>query len=131
MLSGSEEINELTGRIIGAAIKVHRALGPGLLESAYHACLSFELERAGVSFKSQVDCPIVYEDAVVVEPGYKIDLLIEEAVVVEVKAVEKLLPVHHSQVLTYIKFSGKQVGLLLNFNTSKLADGITRIVNNL
>jgi GxxExxY protein len=119
---------ELTRRIIGAAMRVHSALGPGLLESAYEACLLFELHREGLEVARQVELPVVYEN-VRIDCGYRIDLLVEDAVIVELKAVEKLSPLHHAQLLSYLKLSGKQVGLLINFNVVHLRDGIKRLVN--
>jgi GxxExxY protein len=129
-MDGPKVINELTGQIIGAAITVHRALGPGLLESAYQSCLVTELERSGLVVVKQVSMPLFYKN-LLLDKGYVIDLLVQDTVVVELKAVETLLPVHHSQVLTYVKLSGKNVGLLLNFNVVKLTDGIVRFVNKI
>ena len=111
-------------------MKVHTALGPGLLESAYEACLLYELRKRGLKVYAQVALPVVYE-AVRLDAGYRIDLLVEDAVVVELKAVEKLLPIHEAQILSYLKLSGKKVGLLLNFNVLHLKDGIKRVVNKL
>ena len=116
-----------TAPIIGAAIEVHRHLGPGLLESAYEECLCHELNLRGLSFERQVDLPVPYKGLLLV-CGYKIDLIVEQQVVLELKAVEKLLPVHEAQLLTYLKLSGKRVGLLINFNTPLLTRGIKRIV---
>ena len=120
-------LNELTQRIIGAAIEVHRTLGPGLLESAYEACLAFELGERGLHVARQVALPVVYKD-VQIDCGYRVDLLVEDAVVVELKAVEKLRPIHEAQVLSYLKLSGRHVGLLINFNVTLLKDGIRRLV---
>ena len=125
MLIGTEEQNRLTGTIIGSAIKVHTRLGPGLLEHSYLRCLRHELERAGLKVEKEVFLDLRYED-LVVERAYRLDLLVEDSVVVEIKAVEKVMPVHHSQVLTYLKLTGKPIGLLLNFNVTKLPDGIKR-----
>jgi len=116
-----------TGPIIGAAIEVHRHLGPGLLESAYEECLCHELHLRGLNFERQVDLPVSYK-GLLLGCGYKIDLIVEQQVVLELKAVEKLLPVHDAQLLTYLKLSGKRVGLLIIFNTPLLTRGIKRIV---
>ncbi len=116
-----------TSRIIGAAIEVHRKLGPGLLESAYEQCLCHELHLRGLSFECQVALPVLYK-GLRLDCGYKIDLIVEQQVVVELKAIEKLLPVHEAQLLTYLKISGKHVGLLVNFNSSLLTQGIIRRV---
>jgi len=116
-----------TSSIIGAAIEVHRHLGPGLLESAYEECLCHELHLRGISFQRQVDLPVSYK-GLLLGCGYKIDLIVQQEVVLELKAVETLLPVHEAQLLTYLKLSGKRVGLLINFNTPLLTRGIKRIV---
>lgn len=120
---------ELTGRIIEAGMRVHTALGPGLLESAYEACLLFELHRRKIQAATQVALPVVYEN-VRIDAGYRIDLLVEDAVIVELKSVEKILPIHQAQLLSYLKLSGKKVGLLMNFNVVHLKDGIKRMVNH-
>jgi len=114
--------------IIAAAMIVHTELGPGLLESTYTACLQFELARAGVLSAVQVGLPVVYS-GVKLELGYRIDLLVEELVVVEIKSVEAVSPVHQAQILSYLKLSGKSIGLLINFNVVHLKDGIRRFVN--
>lgn len=129
-MDGSEELNALTGSIIGAAIRVHTRLGPGLLEHAYSRCLRYELERAGHKVESELLLDLEYE-GLVVPAAYRIDLVVGGVVVVEVKAIHKLLPVHHSQVLTYLKLTKKKVGLLFNFNVTVLPDGLKRIVNGL
>ncbi len=116
-----------TASIIGAAIEVHRRLGPGLLESAYEQCLCHELHLRGLLFKCQVDLPVSYK-GLQLDCGYKIDLIVADEVVVELKSVERILPVHEAQLLTYLKLSGKTVGLLINFNTSLLTQGIIRRV---
>lgn len=113
--------------IIDAAMHVHMALGPGLLESVYEACLCHELARRGVPFRRQVDLPIVYE-GIRLESGLRLDLLVSNCVVVELKAVDALLPLHEAQVLTYLKLSGHRLGLLLNFNTPLMKHGIKRLV---
>jgi len=119
------DINKITEKIIGAAIEVHRYLGPGLLESTYEACLVFELELMGLRVERQKSLPVVYK-GIQLEQGYRIDLLVEDKVIVELKVVEKVLPVHEAQILSYLKLSGYQVGLLLNFNVKLLKDGIHR-----
>jgi GxxExxY protein len=116
-----------TAAIIGAAIEVHPQLGPGLLESAYELCLCHELHLRGLPFKCQVDLPVSYK-GLHLDCGYKIDVIVNDEVILELKAVEKILPVHEAQLLTYLKRSGKKVGLLINFNTSLLAQGIIRRV---
>jgi GxxExxY protein len=115
----------LTGLIIGCAMKVHTKLGPGLLESSYHACLAYELINAGLEVQSQVSLPLAYGE-VQLEVGYRVDMIVSDLVIVEIKAVDTLIPVHESQLLTYLKISKKEVGLLLNFNVKRLTDGITR-----
>ena len=124
------EINQISGQIVDAAMKVHSALGPGLLESAYEACLLFELHRRGLKAVNQVQLPIVYE-SVRIDAGYRIDLLVEDAVIVELKSVAETMPIHQAQLLSYLKLSGQRLGLLINFNTVHLKDGLTRMVNNL
>lgn len=122
------EINDITGVIIDAAFKVHIGLGPGLLESAYEACLLHELRKHGLNVQSQMPLPIRY-DGVCLEVGYRIDLLVEQAVIVEIKAVEKANPIHEVQLLTYLRLSDLRVGLLINFNVPRLTDGLKRVVN--
>lgn len=119
--------NAISRRVLDAAMKVHTALGPGLLESAYEACLAQELKTAGLSVQTQVPLPVVY-DGLKLEIGYRIDLLVDDLVVVEVKSVEALAPIHHAQVLTYLRLSGRSLGLLINFNVVHLKDGIKRFV---
>lgn len=116
-----------TARIIGAAIEVHRHLGPGLLESAYEECLCWELTQAGVPFQRQVPLPVTYKD-IRLDVGYRMDVVVDGAIVLEVKAVDTVLPIHEAQLLTYLRLSGARTGLLLNFNTVRLRDGITRMV---
>jgi GxxExxY protein len=118
---------EITGAIIGAAIEVHKALGPGLLESTYRVCLRHELEQMGLRVASEVAVPVSYK-GVELECGYRLDLLVEGEVVVELKSVEELLPVHQAQLITYLRLSGHRVGLLINFNVAVLKDGIVRRV---
>ncbi len=119
--------NELTKEIIGAAIEVHRTVGPGLLEQVYEECLCRELHLRHIPFERQVDLPLVYKD-VTLDCGYRIDILIAERVVVELKTVETLLPLHEAQLLTYLKLGGWWVGLLINFNVPVLRDGVRRLV---
>ncbi len=122
-------INSITDRSISAAIAVHRELGPGLLESAYEACLVYELIQHGLSVERQKSVPVTYR-GVKIDCGYRIDLLVEDKVVVELKAVERLEPIHEAQLLSYLKLSGYQIGLLINFNVRMLKQGIRRLVNN-
>lgn len=119
--------DDISGEIIGAAMKVHSALGPGLMESAYEACLVHELKKRDVQVMSQVALPVNY-DGVTIELGYRLDLLVENKVIVELKAVDKVSPVHQAQLLSYMKLSGKKLGLLINFNVMHLRDGIKRVV---
>jgi GxxExxY protein len=121
------EPNKITEAIIGAAIEVHRHLGPGLLESVYQACLAKELNIAGLAFEQQKQMPVEYK-GLKLDCGYRLDFLVEGIVVVELKTVESLLPVHESQLLTYLKLSGCKTGLLLNFNVPVLKNGIKRMV---
>ena len=118
----------LTEQIIGASIEVHRHLGPGLLESAYEECLCHELQLRGLSFRRQVNLPVIYK-GVALDCGYKMDLVVEDRVVIELKCVETVLGVHQVQLLTYLKLSGKRVGLLLNFHVSVMTRGIVRKVS--
>lgn len=127
MIQGNGERDPLTERIIGAAIDVHRALGPGLLESAYEACLAFEMRDRGMNVVEQVDLPLVYR-GLHLDCGYRIDLLVEDSVIVELKCVKSLEPIHEAQLLTYLRLARKRVGLLLNFHTPVLKDGILRRV---
>ena len=127
-MSERERLNGITEAIIGGAIQVHRVLGPGLLESAYEACLAFELKKRGLRIEQQKPLPLVY-DQVKLDCGYRIDLLVEGAVVVEVKSVDALAPIHEAQVISYLKLSGCKVGLLINFNVLQLKDGVRRFIN--
>ena len=124
------DINEISAQVIDAAMKVHTALGPGLLESAYEACLLHELRKRGLKVLSQVGLPVVY-DEITIDVGYRFDLLVEDCVMVELKAIDKLAPIHAAQLLTYLKLSGIKVGLLINFNVLHLKDGLKRMVNKL
>lgn len=121
--------NELPEIIIGCAIKIHKGLGPGLLESAYEECLHYELAKTGLVIERQKPLPLVYE-GVKLECGYRIDLMVSKKVIIEIKAVESLGDIHLAQILTYLKLSGCKLGLLLNFNVLKLKEGIRRVVNN-
>ncbi len=125
----TQSFNELTERVIGACIEIHRALGPGLLESAYEECLCYELSQGGIGFERQKPLPVHYKD-VKLDCGYRLDLVVEEKIIIELKAVESLLPIHEAQLLTYLKLSGITLGLLINFNVAMLKQGIKRIVNN-
>ncbi len=119
---------ELTGQILGAAIEVHKQLGPGLLESTYQACLCHELELRGISFECQKPLPLEYK-GIRLECGYRIDLLVADLVIVEIKSVEALAPIHEAQLLTYLKLAGVKVGFLFTFNVVVLKDGIRRLVH--
>jgi GxxExxY protein len=122
--------NELGEQILGYALKVHRALGPGLLENAYEACLAHDLGKAGLTYRRQVALPVVY-DGERIDLGYRLDLLVGERVVVEVKAVDRLTDVHRAQVLSYLKLGDYRLGYLLNFNVRMMRDGICRLANGL
>ena len=117
----------LTSRVIGLGIDVHRELGPGLLESAYEECLCFELKQAGIAYDRQMPLAVVYK-GVSLECGYRLDIVVRRELIIEIKAVERLLPIHDAQILTYLRLSGHKVGLLMNFNTVALKDGIRRFV---
>ena len=121
--------NDLGDTILGCAIKVHSALGPGLLESTYEVCLVHELSKAGLTVARQVALPVVY-DNMELDAGYRIDLLVSDIVILELKVVEKLLPIHTAQLLSYLKLSKRKLGYLLNFNSVHMRDGIKRVVNN-
>jgi len=121
------EFDELSGRVIGCALEVHKQLGPGLLESAYERCLSYELLCAGILHETQKELPIDYKGTKL-DCGYRVDLFIDDKLIVELKAVEKLLPIHEAQILTYMKLAGVKTGLLMNFNVVRLKDGIKRFV---
>lgn len=123
-----ERLDAITDKIIGAAVQVHRTLGPGLLESAYRACLAFELSARGLAVAREVPLPLEYR-GVRLECGYRVDLLVENSVVVEVKAIERLERVHSAQVLSYLRLVHRTVGLLINFNVPKLTMGLKRVVN--
>jgi GxxExxY protein len=122
--------NELSYKIIGIALDLHKSLGPGLLESAYEHALAYELQNSGLSVEQQVPMPLLYKD-IRLDCGYRLDLRVERKVIIEIKSVEILAPVHFAQTLTYLKLSDCKLGLLINFNTAMLKDGIHRVVNNL
>ena len=122
-------MNELTDQIIGAAIEVHKVLGPGLLESAYEECLAHELSLANISFERQLPLPVIYK-SLSLDCGYRLDFLVEKKVVLELKAIERLQPIHQAQLLTYLKLGGWPIGLLINFNMPVLRQGIKRMVHN-
>jgi len=123
-----ERLNKITETIIGAAIQVHRVLGPGLLESAYVACLAYEMRKRGLAVDEQKPVPLVYEE-VKLECGYRMDLLVEQSIVVEAKSIEALAPIHDAQTLSYLRLSGCKLALLINFNVTVLKEGIRRFIN--
>ncbi len=122
--------NQISSKIIGASLKVHKALGPGLLENAYEECLVYELSKSGLKIEKQKSLPLVYEE-IKLQSGYRVDILVENKVIIEVKSVETLNDVHLAQVLTYLKLSKCKLGLLINFNVSLIKNGIRRVVNGL
>ena len=124
----NDRLDEISHRIIGAAIEVHRHLGPGLLESAYQSCLAFELKQLGLKVEEQKPLPVVYKQ-VKLDCGYRLDMVVEDEIIVEIKAVEKLLPIHDAQLLSYLRLTKKRVGLLMNFHVPVLKNGLKRIVN--
>jgi len=123
-----DQLDLITRRIIGAAIEVHNGLGPGLLESAYETCLAFELRQLGFKVEQQLPLPVVYKD-VKLDCGYRLDLVVEDSVILEIKAVHELAPIHDAQLLSYLRLSGKRVGLIINFHVRVLKDGLKRVVN--
>jgi GxxExxY protein len=125
----SADLDELTERIIGCAIAVHRVLGPGLLESTYEACLAHELDKHGLHVAKQKEIPITYK-SVKLDCGYRVDLLVNDTVILELKSIERLQPIHKAQLITYLRLAGKPLGLLMNFNEPLLKDGIARLVNS-
>lgn len=127
-ITDKEQLNELSERVIGAAVEVHRELGPGLLESTYEASLMHELQLQGFSVRRQLMLPIKYKD-LELDEAYRIDLLVEDSIVIELKTVDQLLPIHSAQLLTYLRMSGNHLGLLINFQTVRLVDGIKRQVH--
>jgi len=128
-MTEKERLDNITGTIINCAIGVHRALGPGLLESAYEACLAFELVEQGLKIERQKPLPVVYRD-VKLECGYRLDIFVEESVIAEIKVVDHLAPIHKAQLLSYLRLSECKVGLLINFNVKVLKSGVIRMVNN-
>ena len=123
------ELNEITEKIIGAAMKVHSVIGPGVLGSVYRKCVEHELKKLGFNVQSEVKLPVLY-DGMSLESGYRLDLLVEELVVAEIKCVEALEPIHKAQLLTYLRLANKPLGLLLNFNVVHMREGIKRVLNN-
>jgi GxxExxY protein len=124
------ELNEISGQVVEAALRVHTVLGPGLLENAYEACLKHELLKRGLQVAQQVVLPVVYDD-VTIDLGYRLDLLVEQEVIVELKAVEKVTPLHEAQLLSYLKLGHKKLGLVINFNVLHLKNGIKRMVKGI
>jgi GxxExxY protein len=122
--------NEIAKIVVDLCIKIHRSLGPGLLESVYEAALVYELKKLGIKASNQVDVPLVY-DEIKMDVGFRADVIVDDKVIVEIKSIEKVIPVHKKQLLTYLKLSGKKLGLLANFNVELMKDGITRIANGL
>ena len=122
------DINKISGEVVDAAMHVHSALGPGLLESAYEACLKYELSSRGLQVLSQITLPVIYKGNII-DTGYRIDLLVEDEIVVELKSVENIIPIHEAQLLSYLKLSNKKIGLLINFNVLRLKYGIKRLAN--
>jgi GxxExxY protein len=125
----TQSFREITERVIGACIEIHRHLGPGLLESTYEECLCYELSQLGIHFERQKPLPVKYK-SVNLDCGYRLDLVVENRIIVELKAIESLLPIHEAQLLTYLKLSRLTLGLLINFNVPALKNGIKRIANN-
>ena len=124
------DIEETASRIVAAAIKVHTVLGPGLLESAYQKCMEYELRKEELDVECEVSLPIIYEK-IKIDAGYRIDMIVESSIIVENKTVEKLLPIHEAQLLTYLKMKDSKIGFLLNWNVPRMKDGIKRMVNHL
>ena len=127
---GVEYLNKLTERIIGCAIEVHKGIGPGLLESAYEECLCYELSQAGLSFERQVSLPVIYKQ-VKLDCGYRLDIVVESQIIIEVKAVDQIISIHEAQLLSYLRMLNKRLGLILNFHSTVMKSGIKRIANNL
>ena len=126
----TDNMNDLTGEVIGAAIEVHKALGPGLLESAYKECLCHELELRNIVYERQKPLPVEYK-AIKLDSGYCLDMVVENRIILELKACERIEPIHKAQLLTYLKLSGLKLGLILNFNVVMLREGIVRMVNQI
>ena len=129
-MSTSMDIEIIASKIVAAAIKVHTVLGPGLLESAYQKCLEYELRNDGLRIACEVALPIVYEK-ITIDAGYRIDMIVEDSVLIENKTVDKILPIYEAQLLTYLKMKNCKIGFLLNWNVPRMKDGIKRMVNNL
>jgi GxxExxY protein len=123
------DFNALTSKIIGAAITVHQELGPGLLESVYQTCLAIQLQEEGLSIKTEVPVPVIYRKRSISEHGFRLDILVEDQVVLELKSVQKINPIHIKQLLSYLRLANKPLGLLINFNELLVKDGITRVAN--
>lgn len=123
-----EQLNDLSYRIIGAGVEIHRTLGPGLLESTYRTCMIYELRERGMKVVSEQVIPVRYKN-LILDGGYRLDLMVDDTVIVELKSVEAVLPVHHAQVLSYLRHTNKPLGLLMNFNVEVLAKGVDRIKN--
>jgi len=121
------ELNIISGKVVEAALAVHSALGPGLLEGVYEICFFHELQKRGLKVERQVSLPVIY-DGLNLEEGLRLDMLVEDTLVLELKAIEEILPVHLAQILTYLKLSGRRLGLLINFNVERIKDGIKRVV---
>jgi len=128
-MENAKLFNDITDKIIGAAIEVHRQLGPGLLESTYEACLVYELCQRNMNYIQQKPLPVVYK-GIKLDCGYRLDLLVEEKVIVEIKSAENILPIHKAQLLSYLKLSGCKLGLIINYNVEQLKKGVQRVVNN-
>ena len=124
------DLNQLTSQIIKAAINVHKELGPGLLESVYQACMEIKLKNMRLKVESEVGLPVFYQGCKITEEGFRLDLLVEDQVIIELKSVEQVQPVHKKQLLTYLRLANKPLGLLINFNQTMLKEGITRIINS-
>lgn len=122
-----ERVEQLSHRVIGAALKVHKELGPGLIESIYERCLCYEFQKSGLEFERQVAVPVVY-DSVKLDADLRLDIWVEQLLIVEVKAVEAILPIHQAQLMTYLKLTGNRLGLLINFNVALLKNGIKRVI---
>jgi GxxExxY protein len=127
-MNDKDRLNSISEAVIGAAIDVHKALGPGLLESAYEACLAYELRQRGLKVEQQKELPLKYRD-VQLDCGYRLDLLVQECVIVEVKAIEALLPLHQAQLMSYLRLTNCHLGLIINFNVTQLTRGVKRVVN--
>lgn len=128
-MNGANHLNKISGTIVDAAVRVHQGVGPGLLESVYETLLSYELRERGLAVERQVRVPITYR-GIRFDEGYRLDLLVEGVVIVEIKSVEEIAPVHSKQLLTYLRLADKRLGLLLNFNTNLMKDGIVRLAND-